>query len=104
IDPKIIVCEEAGEVLEAHILSALTSTTQHLILIGDHNQLRPHIATYSLSIDSFKIEDTQLLTQRRMRKNEISDLIRCAFYPDLIDDKNTTDYKNVRGAQHNVYF
>ncbi|CAB4443789.1 unnamed protein product [Rhizophagus irregularis] len=29
IDPKIIICEEAGEVLEAHILSALTPSTQH---------------------------------------------------------------------------
>jgi hypothetical protein len=125
IGPKIIVCEEAGEVLEAHILSALTPSTQHLILIGDHNQLRPHIATYSLSMDSsvgenyqldkslferlvngdkaVKIEKAQLLTQRRMR-GEVSDLIRYTIYPDLIDGDNTTKYENIRGAQHNVYF
>ncbi|GBB88735.1 hypothetical protein RclHR1_15310002 [Rhizophagus clarus] len=125
IGPKIIVCEEAGEVLEAHILSALTPSTQHLILIGDHNQLRPHIATYSLSIDSstgknyqldkslferlvygdrsVKIEKAQLLTQRRMRR-EVSDLIRHTLYPELIDGDNTTQYEDVRGAQHNVYF
>ncbi|PKY21705.1 hypothetical protein RhiirB3_525223 [Rhizophagus irregularis] len=125
IGPKIIVCEEAGEVLEAHILSALTPSTQQLILIGDHNQLRPHIATYSLSIDSStgknyqldkslferlvygdkaaKIEKAQLLTQRRMRK-EVSDLIRHTLYPELIDGDNTTQYENIRGAQHNVYF
>jgi ornithine cyclodeaminase/alanine dehydrogenase-like protein (mu-crystallin family) len=61
IDPKIIICEEAGhEVLEAHILSALTPSTQHLILIGDHNQLRPHVATYSLSIGSHIGENYQL--------------------------------------------
>ncbi|EXX71059.1 uncharacterized protein OCT59_017734 [Rhizophagus irregularis] len=126
INPKIIVCEEAGEVLEAHILSALTPSTQHLILIGDHNQLRPHIATYSLSMDSssgkiyqldkslferlvygdkaVKIEKSQLLTQRRMRKKEISDLIRYTLYPKLIDGENTARYPNVRGAQRNVYF
>ncbi|GBC05064.1 hypothetical protein RclHR1_00600027 [Rhizophagus clarus] len=125
IGPKIIVVEEAGEVLEAHILSALTPSTQHLILIGDHNQLRPRIATYSLSMDSsigknyqldkslferlvngdkaVKIEKAQLLTQRRMR-GEISDLIRYTIYPDLIDGENTTKYENIRGAQHNVYF
>ncbi|PKC62485.1 P-loop containing nucleoside triphosphate hydrolase protein [Rhizophagus irregularis] len=125
IGPKIIICEEAGEVLEAHILSALTPSTQHLILIGDHNQLRPHIATYSLSVDSpvgnnyqldkslferlvngdkaVKIEKAQLLNQRRMR-GEISDLIRYTIYPELIDGDNTTKYENVRGAQHNVYF
>jgi hypothetical protein len=88
IGPKIIICEEAGEILEAHILSALTPSTQHLILIGDHCKLRPHITTYSLSMDSMignyqldkslferlvygdkavKIEKAQLLTQRRMR-------------------------------------
>jgi hypothetical protein len=126
ISPKIIICEEAGKVLEAHILSALTPSTQHLILIGDHNQLRPHIATNSLGMDSSigrnyqldkslferlingdrtgKVETTQLLTQRRMRKGEISDLIRHTFYSDLIDGENTANYPNVRGVQHNVYF
>jgi hypothetical protein len=125
IGPKIIVCEEAGEVLEAHILSALTPSTQHLILIGDHNQLRPNVATYSLSMDSqpgknyqldkslferlvngdnaVKIEKAQLLTQRRMRK-EVSDLIRNTIYEDLVDGDNTAKYENVRGAQHNVFF
>jgi len=34
IGTRVILCEEAGEVLEAHILSALTPSTQHLILIG----------------------------------------------------------------------
>ncbi|GBC28104.1 uncharacterized protein OCT59_008525 [Rhizophagus irregularis] len=126
IDPKIIICEEAGEVLEAHILSALTPSTQHLILIGDHNQLRPHISTFSLGMDSktgrnyqldkslferlvngdraSKVEKSQLLTQRRMRKGEISDLIRYTLYPNLIDGENTAKYPNVCGAQHNVYF
>jgi hypothetical protein len=125
IGPRIIICEEAGEVLEAHIISALTRLTQHLILIGDHNQLRPHLATFSLSIESpigknyqldkslferlvngdksVKIEKAQLLTQRRMRV-EISDLIRHTIYPNLSDGYNTTKYENVRGAQHNVYF
>jgi hypothetical protein len=52
VAPKIILCEEAGEVLESHILSALSPTTQHLILIGDHLQLRPQVQTYDLSSES----------------------------------------------------
>ncbi|CAI2182855.1 2804_t:CDS:10, partial [Funneliformis geosporum] len=126
IKPKIIICEEAGEVLEAHILSALTPLTQHLILIGDPNQLRPHIATYDLSMDSnlgknyqldkslferlvkgdnsAKIDKVQLLTQRRMREIEISDLVRYTLYEELKDGENTAKYEKVRGAQHNVYF
>ena len=39
-----------------------------------------------------------------MRTREISDLIRHTLYEDLIDGENTTEYPNVRGAQHNVYF
>ncbi|GBC08311.1 hypothetical protein RclHR1_08010001 [Rhizophagus clarus] len=93
VDPKIIICEEAGEVLEAHILSALTPSTQHLILIGDHNQLRPHVASYSLSIESYIGENYQLDKSLFER-----------FVDDLEDGENTIDYPDIRGAQHNVYF
>lgn len=43
--PGIVIVEEAGEVLEAHVLAALTerspssNETKHLILIGDHLQV-----------------------------------------------------------------
>jgi superfamily I DNA and/or RNA helicase len=39
--PEIIIVEEAAEVLEAHIVTSLSAATKHLILIGDHEQLRP---------------------------------------------------------------
>ncbi|CAG8609789.1 6792_t:CDS:10, partial [Diversispora eburnea] len=114
IGPKIIICEEAGEVLEAHILASLTKSAQHLILIGDHNQLRPKIRNdYKLDISLFerlvhgeqsmRLERTQLLTQRRMRK-EISDLVRQTLYPKLEDNPITEKYPKVKGIQHNVYF
>lgn len=34
--PEILVVEEAGEVLESHVLTALSHNTEQLILIGDH--------------------------------------------------------------------
>ena len=34
--PEILVVEEAGEVLESHVLTALNNETKRLILIGDH--------------------------------------------------------------------
>ena len=34
--PEILVVEEAGEVLECHVLSTLSRDTQQLVLIGDH--------------------------------------------------------------------
>lgn len=40
IKPRIVIVEEAAEVFEAHIVSALSKETEHLILIGDHVQLR----------------------------------------------------------------
>ena len=64
IRPKVLMVEEAGQVLEAHILaslvpsgmSSIVSTTvarlmfwsivMHLICIGDPRQLRPTIATF----------------------------------------------------------
>lgn len=45
---KILLCEEAGEVLEARMLTALLPTIEHAILIGDHQQLRPQIQNYEL--------------------------------------------------------
>ncbi|CAG8617267.1 5461_t:CDS:10, partial [Diversispora eburnea] len=103
--PKIIICEEAGEVLEAHILASLTKSAQQLILIGDHNQLRPKIRNdYKFDISLFErlvhgeqsmhLERTQLLTQR----------LRQTLYPKLEDHPNTEKYPKVKGMQHNVYF
>ncbi|KAI6380522.1 hypothetical protein MCOR32_004025 [Pyricularia oryzae] len=43
VNGKVLVCEKAGEVLEAHLLTALLPTIEHAILIGDHLQLRPQI-------------------------------------------------------------
>ena len=40
---QIIICEEAAEVLEAHVLASLSPQTEQLILIGDHDQLRPKV-------------------------------------------------------------
>jgi len=122
VAPRVIVHEEAGEALEAHILAPLKET-QHLILIGDHLQLRPHVTTYDLSLDSYVgkkfaldrsmferlVKDNkpmvQLLTQRRMR-SEIADLVRETLYPGpgLVDYECTAAYPPVRGTTHNLFF
>ncbi|KAG0025767.1 hypothetical protein BGZ81_006855 [Podila clonocystis] len=122
--PKIIICEEAGEVLESHILSALSSSTQHLILIGDHKQLRPQIETYNLSSDSpngkkYNLDKSLferlvtsvknplpmsiLTTQRRMRPC-ISNLIRRPLYPDLLDGEDVHNYPPVCGMGQDLFF
>jgi hypothetical protein len=49
--PTMIV-EEAGEVLEAHILTAVPRKCKKLVLIGDHKQLRPKVESYVLQRES----------------------------------------------------
>ncbi|XP_046375700.2 NFX1-type zinc finger-containing protein 1-like [Haliotis rufescens] len=114
IGPKIIVVEEAAEVLEAHIVGTLSRRCQHLILIGDHLQLRPNPTVhdlakkYNLEISLFErmvnsgLPHDTLLWQHRMRP-EIADIIR-PLYKDLKDDKSVQKYDNVKGIARNVYF
>lgn len=49
---KVMLCEEAGEVLEAH--TAFLPGIEHAILIGDHEQLRPQINNYELQHDNIR--------------------------------------------------
>ena len=121
VGPTIVLVEEAGECLESQIVANLVPSVQHLICIGDHLQLRPHITSYSLSIDSARgklhrhdvslferlaelpIAMSILETQRRMRP-EISELIRDALYPQLEDAPNVLEYPDVPGMSRNLFF
>jgi hypothetical protein len=115
----VVVVEEAGEVLEAHVLSSLSVATKHLILIGDHMQLRPKTETYNLTTSANKgynldrslferlvvsrLPATSLTIQRRMRP-EISDFVRSQTYPDLADHESVHRRPTVRGVKMNVAF
>ncbi|CAD8155116.1 unnamed protein product [Paramecium octaurelia] len=96
LNSKIMVIEEAAEVLESHVASILTSNLQHLILIGDHQQLKPSIKNYFLqeklkaNVSLFErlflnqIPSVTLTSQRRM-KTKFADFIRI-IYGDLYQD------------------
>lgn len=117
--PSVILVEEAGEILESHILTAMSADTRQLVLIGDHKQLRPKINNYNLSVekgDGFNLNmslferlvlkgfpHTTLSKQHRMRP-EISQLIRSLTYPDLQDDDKTRNRPALRGFQDDVIF
>jgi AAA domain len=123
---KVIICEEAGEVLEAHILTALLPGVEHAILIGDHEQLRPHINNYelqhdnpngekySLDISLFerlvkpKIGNSKVLlstlkTQRRMHPS-IAELVRVPLYPELQDHPSVSEYPEVDGMRDRLFW
>ncbi|KAK3611429.1 hypothetical protein CHS0354_027157 [Potamilus streckersoni] len=114
VKPKIIIVEEAAEVLESHIVTTLNPECQHLILIGDHQQLRPTPCVYELAkkyqldISLFErlvkngINWVTLLEQHRMRP-EISVLVR-HIYPNLIDHSLVKQYGNVKGLERNIFF
>jgi len=37
----VVLVEEAAEIMEAHVLTSVSLNCKHLIMIGDHKQLRP---------------------------------------------------------------
>lgn len=46
MEPRIVIVEEAAEVLEAHTIATLSKACQHLILIGDHQQVKARSLTH----------------------------------------------------------
>jgi len=107
--------EEAAEVLEAHIVTSLSSSCEHLILIGDHQQLRPSTAVFELSrkyhldVSLFErlikngMEPCILGVQHRMRP-EVARLIVPNIYPTLLNHESVERYPNVPGMWKNVFF
>lgn len=119
IEPGVILVEEAGEILESHILASMSSQTKHMVLIGDHQQLRPKVNHYGLSAEAGKGYDlnrslferlilagyphTTLTKQHRMCP-EISTFVRELSYPELQDDIKTLNRSPPRGLQDRVIF
>jgi AAA domain len=117
--PGVVLVEEAGEILESHVLTAMSSQTKRLALIGDHKQLRPKINNYALTVENGDGYDlnrslferlilagyphTTLTKQHRMCP-EISSLVRHLTYPDLLDDTKTLNRPLPRGLQDRVTF
>ena len=83
----VCVCVCNGQVLESQLLATMQTTTEHVLLIGDHQQLRPKVNSYhlertkNLCVSMFErltlrgIPSVQLTTQRRMRPT-ISQFVR----------------------------
>ncbi|XP_075772705.1 NFX1-type zinc finger-containing protein 1-like isoform X2 [Pelodiscus sinensis] len=115
VQPHTVIVEEAAEILEAHVLTSLTPACKHLILIGDHQQLRPKPADYTLEKKFFlgislferminnQVPYVQLLYQHRMRP-EISQLLVPLFYKRLEDHAAVADCEPIKGVGSSVFF
>ncbi|KAJ6542569.1 hypothetical protein B0H19DRAFT_302681 [Mycena capillaripes] len=117
--PDVILVEEAGEILECHVITALGESAKQLILIGDHKQLRPKVNNYELTVEKGEGYDLNrslferlvlkgyphdtLIAQHRMRP-QISRIVRHLTYPDLEDAPMTRGRPDLRGVRDNIVF
>ncbi|KAI7531308.1 hypothetical protein KC331_g14182, partial [Hortaea werneckii] len=127
VNAKVLLCEEAGEVLESHLLTALLPSVEHAILIGDHQQLRPHVQNYDLSTESHggtqyaldvslferlvqpqdilahPLPFCRLQVQRRMHPS-ISQLVQETLYPDLQNAESVNSIPDVVGMRRRLFW
>ena len=113
--PKVVIVEEAAEVLEASLVAVLTKSVDKLILIGDHKQLKPQVDTYHLRKEhNFHISMMErlilmdfaferLLRQGRMRP-EFSAMLK-DIYPDYEDFPNLKEKRRkIKCLPHCMFF
>ncbi|KAL9022269.1 MAG: hypothetical protein Q9185_000511 [Variospora sp. 1 TL-2023] len=108
LKPKVVLIEEAAETLEAYVTAACFPTLEHLILVGDHQQLRGHCNEPELEGDPFfldvsmferlvrnQVGFTQLIRQRRMHPEIRRALM--PIYPNLEDHESVRQREAVPG-------
>ena len=115
IAPKIVVIEEAAEVMEAHIITSLSKNTKHAILIGDHKQLRPKATVYELAqkynleVSLFErmvmnsMDCKRLSIQHRMRP-EIAALTKRIYDHEITDHESVCHFPDISGVSQNLFF
>ncbi|KAK7877833.1 hypothetical protein WMY93_031505 [Mugilogobius chulae] len=115
VRPSVVIVEEAAEVLEAHTITTLSSACRHLILIGDHQQLRPSATVYELAknfhlemsmferLVNMKLPFVRLNYQHRMRP-DIARLLTPHIYSELENHPSVLEYDNIKGLNSNLFF
>jgi hypothetical protein len=118
-NPDVVIVEEAGEILEAHVVTALGPLTKQLILIGDHKQLPPKVNNYALSKEKGDGYDLNVslferlirhgnlystLRQQHRSHPDISSFARMLAYENLEDMPSTRNRESIRGLESRVVF
>ena len=111
-----VLVEEAAQVLEPHIVASLTTGCEHLIMIGDHQQLRPACnvhsmaARYRMDVSLFErlvglgFPTVTLQVQHRMRP-DVARLIVPVVYRQLQNHCSTEQYPPIPSmGGKNVFF
>lgn len=126
LEPEILICEEAGEVMEAHALCSFFPSLKHGIFIGDPLQLRPDVKERTLSLETrigslYRLDESlferimmpgdpraltlptsQLNIQRRMHP-QISKVSRIT-YPYLQDHDATDMHPQPKGISSRLFW
>lgn len=108
LKPKIVMIEEAAEIIEAPVTAACVESLEHLILVGDHKQLQGSCSVTDLEDDPFFLNMSMferlvqndadyraLLHQRRMAP-EIRRLLT-PIYNNLKDHPSVDKLERVPG-------
>ncbi|PFH58340.1 hypothetical protein XA68_13854 [Ophiocordyceps unilateralis] len=112
--PDFVLVEEAGEILEAHVVAALGPSVKKLCLIGDDKQLRPKVNNYKLTVEKGEGFDLNVsLFERLIRQGhpfaalkqqhgahaELSHLTRLLAYEGLEDSVEDQDLDDADGRE-----
>lgn len=101
--------------LQLNVFLIFLEHCQHLILLGDHLQLKPSTTDYTIETDynlgvslfermvNNNIPYHTLNVQYRMRP-EIASLISPSIYPELTNHESVEQFPSVRGFGKNMYF
>ena len=124
---QTVICEEAGEVMEAQTICTLFPSVKHAIFIGDPLQLRPQVNEQALSLETamgtpYRLDESLmermmipstpevrpiasscLDLQRRMHP-EIANLMRATLYPFLQDHEVARSRGPVAGMLDRVWW
>ncbi|KAJ8579622.1 hypothetical protein M405DRAFT_894624 [Rhizopogon salebrosus TDB-379] len=123
VKPDALLVEEAGEILESNVLTAMGENTSQIILISDHGQTRAKVNNYNLTVekgDGFELNrslferlvlesqglsssNSDTAAQHRMCP-EVSAFISTLTYPNLTDAPKTQGRANGCGVQNNFVF
>lgn len=108
LNPRVVMIEEAAEVLEGPVAAACFESVQQLILVGDHQQLKGHCALHDLEGEPFYMDVSmferlvgnslpfvKLQEQRRMAP-EIRKLLT-PIYGQLQDHSSVHEYPRIPG-------
>lgn len=108
LNPKIVLIEEAAEVIESPVAVACFESIQQLILVGDHKQLQGHCSLHELAGPPFHLDVSMferlvgnnmpyvMLREQRRMAPEISQLLE-PIYDRLQDHSSVREYPLIPG-------